>query len=155
MAGITIVRSTQNLIFAHEVATATGAQVVEDGQWIKIENPGELVIDREIFDKALVNGRNREPAIVDRLWRNLILNRIGFLEKIDDSKIVISDSQPKSKVISFVLRFDSAEQKQGYTKAAEKLGFPSLNSFILETMKTYCQGVNEINLGGIDETLQD
>jgi hypothetical protein len=138
MASITIMHSHRNLLFAAEVANATGATFEEDGQWITISDSPQLEIPRYAFDHVFdpEGARAHRGENIERIWRSLLLNKRGHLVHFDEHEIVIADEKP-AKPAGFLLRFPSDEEKAQAEEWAERAGFDSLTAYILAAVEAF------------------
>lgn len=142
MASITIQHGHKNLIFASLVATETGAQFEENGDWITISDNPELVIPEYCFRQAFdPDGRRsqRGDTQLDSAWRSLLLNKKGYLVTFTDFEIIVSDTKPhEDKRPQFLLRFPDDGAKTRAEEWSQRAGFDTLTAFILDAITTHC-----------------
>ena len=137
MAAITIRLNPRNRDLAARLAQ-TGASVEEHEPWLTISQSPELVIPRDLFERALdAQAARPSDADVDRLWRALVLNKRGHLQEITDDQIRLTDARPKVKRPQFLLRFPDHDSKDAAEAWAQRAGFPTLTEYILSAIEAY------------------
>lgn len=134
MASITLLHSHKNLIFACSLTEQTGAEFEEDGQKIIIRGMPELVIPHYCFSEVFDPHGQKDHAYLERAWRSLLLNKLGYLKHFSNHEIIISDQKPQDKRPQFLLRFPDVETKQATEERAAKMGYNSLTAYVLDAI---------------------
>lgn len=130
--------------FAQE-AQKSGLHVEElDGGAFTIEDSPKLEIPFSMFEKAVA----RQPSVfknvafykrvsmIEVAWRNLVVNREGYLTHLDLEKFIITDKAP-GKSSNFLVRFPTEGMKREAEEWARLTGHTTLTDYILKALTSY------------------